>query len=53
MFYGSQGQSKIQYRVQEKGMAYYSDGTPKRTVGFFYEDLGTYWTKEMESNDSQ
>ena len=53
LFYGSQGQSKIQYRVQEKGMAYYSDGTPKRTVGFFYEDLGTYWTKEMESNDSQ
>ena len=53
MFYGSQGQSKIQYRVQEKGMAYYSDGTPKRTVGFFYEDLGTYWTKEMEVNDNQ
>ena len=53
LFYGSQGQSKIQYRVQEKGMAYYSDGTPKRTVGFFYEDLGTYWTKEMEVNDNQ
>lgn len=53
MFYGSQGQSKIQYRVQRKGMAYHSDGTPKRTVGFFYEDLGTYWTKEMEVNDNQ
>ena len=53
LFYGSQGQSKIQYRVQEKGMAYYCDGTPKRTVGFFYEDLGTYWTKEMEVNDNQ
>ena len=38
---------KIKYKVSKKGMAYYSDGTPKRTVGYFYEDIGCEWTKEL------
>ena len=29
-------------------MAYNSDGTPKRTVGFWYPDIETIWTKEMD-----
>jgi hypothetical protein len=45
MFWGSEGQNKIQYRVAH--MAYYADGTPKRTVGYMYPDVGI-WTKEME-----
>jgi hypothetical protein len=30
-------------------MAYNSDGTPKRTVGFWYPDIETVWTKKMDS----
>lgn len=45
MFWGSQGQNKIQHRVTH--MAYYADGTPKRTIGYMYPDVGI-WTKEME-----
>lgn len=29
-------------------MAYYSDGTPKRTVGYWYPDIEAIWTKEMD-----
>ena len=43
-FYGSQMQNKIQYRVTT--MAYNRDGTPKRTVGYHYPDVGMY-TQEM------
>jgi hypothetical protein len=32
-------------------MAYRSDGTPKRTVGIWYPDIGTY-TIEMEEEDN-
>ena len=32
-------------------MAYYPDGTPKRTVGVFYPDIKVVWTKQMESGD--
>lgn len=47
MFYGSQMQHKIQYRVPTmKHMAYYPDGTPKRSVGVWYPDIGVY-TQEM------
>ena len=28
-------------------MAYNTDGTPKRTVGYWYPDIETVWTKEM------
>ena len=30
-------------------MAYYPDGTPKRTAGVFYPDLKAVWTNEMET----
>jgi|TARA_R110001606_G_scaffold122331_3_gene255278 hypothetical protein len=43
--WGTEGQNAIQYRVTN--MAYYKDGTPKRTVGYMYPDVGI-WTKEME-----
>ena len=29
-------------------MAYYPDGTPKRTVGIFYEDINMVWSKDMD-----
>ena len=47
MFFGEHQTNKIKYKVSKKGMAYYSDGTPKRTVGYYYEDIGSEWTKEM------
>lgn len=50
MFYGSQMQNKITHRVTH--MAYYPDGTPKRTVGFVYPDVGVY-TKEMEQDENR
>lgn len=30
--------------------AYYPDGTPKRSVGTFYPDLGERWTREMDED---
>ena len=47
--YGLQGQNKIKYRVTT--MAYYADGTPKRTVGWLYPDIGVY-TEEMATEDA-
>lgn len=47
LYFGEHQQNKVKFNVSKKGMAYYSDGTPKRTVGYFYEDLGYEWTKEM------
>ncbi len=32
-------------------MAYYSDGTPKRTVGIWYPDINVVWTKDMDEKD--
>jgi len=46
MFYGSEQQNKIKYRAA--AMAYNKDGTPKRSVGVWYPDLGTEWTQEMD-----
>ncbi len=39
-----------EHRVVPKviAMAYNPDGTPKRSVGFWYPDIKTVWTKEME-----
>ena len=34
-------------------MAYNPDGTPKRTVGVFYPDLHTVWTKEQDGQCHQ
>lgn len=47
--YGSQMQNKISYKVTV--MAYYPDGTPKRTVGWLYPDCGIY-TQEMADEDN-
>ena len=32
-------------------MAYYSDGTPKRSVGVFYPDIAAVWTKNMNETE--
>jgi len=32
-------------------LAYYPDGTPKRSVGIFYPDINAVWTKEMNELD--
>ena len=45
MFSGANEEHKIVPRVI--AMSYNSDGTPKRTVGFWYPDIETVWTKEM------
>ena len=46
IFSGSNEEHKVVPKVV--AMAYNSDGTPKRTVGFWYPDIETVWTKEME-----
>ena len=47
--YGEEKQNRIRYR--SVAMACYPDGTPKRTVGVFYPDLGEEYTQEMENED--
>ena len=32
-------------------LAYYEDGTPKRSQGVFYEDINAVWTKDMDELD--
>ena len=48
MFYGEHEQHKVKYRVH--AMAYDKDGNPKRDVGTWYPDIGTY-TQEMFDED--
>ena len=45
MFSGANEEHKIVPKVI--AMAYNPDGTPKRTVGFWYPDIKMVWTKEM------
>jgi hypothetical protein len=40
LFYGINGTNKVTY--VSAGMAYYVDGTPKRSVGVMYSDIGLY-----------
>ena len=49
MFYGEY----MEHQVKRKcvAMAYESDGTPKRDVGVWYPDIGTY-TQEMYNEDN-
>ena len=49
MFSGQNEMKKVIPKVV--AMAYYPDGTPKRTVGYWYPDIKTVWTNEMESGD--
>jgi hypothetical protein len=50
LFFGIEQQNKIKYRCVV--MAYYPDGTPKRTVGVVYPDIGEY-TIEMAQADNE
>ena len=46
------GQNEMQKVIPKcVAMAYYPDGTPKRTVGVFYPDIKAVWTQQMESGD--
>ena len=45
IFSGANEEHKVVPRVI--AMAYNPDGIPKRTVGFWYPDIKTVWTKEM------
>ena len=38
-------------RFKSVAMAYYKDGTPKRTLGVYYPDVGV-WTQEMQNEQS-
>lgn len=44
--YGKEGTLKLKYIC--RAMAYYADGTPKRSEGVWYPDIGAVWTSEME-----
>ena len=48
MFYGEYMENKVKRKCV--AMAYESDGTPKRDVGVWYPDIGTY-TQEMYNED--
>lgn len=45
-YYGAEREGKMKRRCL--AMAYNKDGTPKRTVGIWYPDIGQEWTKEMD-----
>ena len=49
MFSGKNENCKTYPRVV--AMAYNPDGTPKRTVGYWYPDVEAVWTKEMDELD--
>ena len=46
IFSGANEEHKVVPKVI--AMAYNTDGTPKRTVGYWYPDIRTVWTKEMD-----
>jgi hypothetical protein len=47
MFSGQNETKKVIPKVV--AMAYHPDGTPKRTVGYWYPDIKAVWTNEMET----
>ena len=47
--WGAERQHKVTNVV--RAMAYNKDGTPKRTVGFWYPDIGEVYTQEMANED--
>jgi hypothetical protein len=51
LFYGENQEFNITYKCVE--MAYNLDGTPKRSVGVWYMDLGGKYTQEMYEEDNQ
>ena len=44
-FYGEHQQNKIRHRCV--ALAYHDDGTPKRSIGVYYSDLGCVYTQEF------
>jgi len=46
MFWGEYAQNRCKHICVV--MAYYPDGTPKRSVGTWYPDIQCEWTREME-----
>ena len=49
MFSGEEETNKVVPKCI--AMAYYPDGTPKRSVGVFYSDINLVWTNEMDEKD--
>jgi len=49
MFSGQDEEHKVVPRCA--AMAYYPDGTPKRSVGVFYPDIGVVWSKGMDESE--
>ena len=49
MFSGEDENQKVIPRCVT--MAYYNDGTPKRSCGVFYPDINAVWTKDMDELD--
>jgi hypothetical protein len=47
--WGADGQHKVTHVC--RGLAYDTDGVPKRTVGVWYPDIGGVYTEEMEKED--
>lgn len=50
LFYGEHHQHKIKFKCGT--MAYYADGTPKRSVGVWYPDIKCEYTQEMYDDES-
>ena len=48
IFSGASEEHKVVPRCV--AMAYYPDGTPKRSVGVFYPDINAVWSKGMDEN---
>ena len=49
MFSGANESQKVIPRCV--AMAYYPDGTPKRSVGVFYPDINAVWTNGMDESE--
>ena len=49
MFSGDDENQKVIPRCV--ALAFYPDGTPKRSVGVFYPDINTVWTKNMDESE--
>ena len=48
-FMGDDEEKKTQWKCV--AMAYYPDGTPKRSVGVFYPDINAVWSKGMDESE--
>ena len=48
IFSGANEEHKVVPRCV--ALAYYDDGTPKRSVGVFYPDIGAVWSKGMDES---